>query len=100
MLDFTFDAELWIYQGRARIYFVTVPADIAQHIKSFIAGPRRGWGAIKVSVKIGQSRWRTSIFPMGEEQSYILPIKAEIRKAQGLDEGDTARITLSAEPDL
>lgn len=100
MLDFTFSSALWIYQGRARIHFVTVPEDISGHIKAFLAGPKRGFGAVKVTAHIGQSRWRTSIFPMGENDSYILPVKAAIRKVENLHEGDCPTINLSAEPEF
>mgnify|MGYP003741373869 CR=1 FL=1 len=100
MLEFTFDGVLWIYEGKAKIHFVTVPDDISGSIKAFVAGPRRGWGAVKVSVQIGQTRWRTSIFPIDKGKSFILPIKAEVRKAEELEEGSCPTVFLSVEPDL
>ena len=100
MLEFSFEAAIWIYQGKSKIHFVTVPEDIATSIKAFVAGPRRGWGAVRVSVRIGKTYWRTSMFPMRSQQTYILPIKAEIRKAENLAEGSCPSICLMAEPDL
>ncbi len=100
MLEFSFEAAIWVYQGKAKIYFVTVPEDIATSIKAFVAGPRRGWGAVRVTVRIGETCWRTSMFPMSAQKTYILPIKAEVRKVENLAEGSCPSICLMAEPDL
>ena len=51
------------------------------------AGPvRRGWGALKVRATIGGSPWTTSIFPSASHKSCLLPVKAQVRKAEGLKE--------------
>jgi len=47
-----------------------------------------------VRVSIGGSRWTTSIFPDGGRGAYVLPIKRAVRKAEGLDAGDTATVTV------
>lgn len=50
-------------------------------------GGRRGFGAVKVEVRIGESRWQTSIFPQ-KAGGWFLPIKKPVRLAEGLDFGD------------
>lgn len=92
-----FEAELWEYQGEDPWVFVTVPEDLATEIRE--SGAQRSpFGSIKTSVGVGNSRWETSLFPDRESGSFVLPIKKEIRRAQGLSVGDTARVTIELAP--
>ena len=52
---------------------------------------------IRVAVTIGQTRWRTSIFPDKASGGFLLPLKAAVRKAESLGVGDVARVTLELE---
>ena len=49
---------------------------------------------MRVKVTIGASRWQTSIFPDGARRVYVLPIKRDIRRAESLDAGDVAAVTV------
>jgi hypothetical protein len=60
----------------------------------FFAKTRNGFGSLRVTVRIGASAWKTSIFPDSGSGSFVLPIKKEIRKAEGLAAGDRARVHL------
>jgi len=51
-----------------------------------------GWGMIPVSAEIGATRWATSLFP--KDGRYVVPIKAAVRKAEGLEVGDTVTVRL------
>ncbi len=55
---------------------------------------RTGWGQIRVQVKIGESKWQTSLFP-SKELGYCLPIKAAVRKNEGIEDGDKMTISIS-----
>jgi Domain of unknown function (DUF1905) len=91
-----FDAELWMWDPR-RVdswTFVSVPADASEAIRDFAAGPRRGFGSMRVRVTVGGSTWTTSIFPDSMRGSYVLPIKRAVRKAEDLDVGDIATVTM------
>jgi hypothetical protein len=92
----TFDAELWLWEARRtdNWTFVSVPADISEDIRELTAEPRRGFGSVRVHAAIGGSRWSTSIFPDGARGCYVMPVKAKVRKAEGLGEGDTAAVTI------
>ncbi|HEX6928719.1 MAG TPA: DUF1905 domain-containing protein [Gammaproteobacteria bacterium] len=92
-LSFGFDARVWEATGKAAWSFVTLPTETAQDIRHFI-GPRRGWGSIRVEVTVGNSRWKTSIFPDTKRNSCLLPLKAAVRKAEKVKTGDTIRIEL------
>src|SRR5689334_127570 len=78
-----FDAELWLWDARRADTwtFVSLPADVSEEIRDLSAGPRRGFGSVRVRVSVGGSTWRTSIFPDSAGGGYVLPIKAAVRKA-------------------
>jgi hypothetical protein len=92
----SFEAELWLWAARRddSWTFVTVPAEESEEIRELAAEPRRGFGSVRVRVTIGGSTWRTSIFPDGASGSYVLPIKRAVRKAEDLDVGDVAVVTV------
>ena len=92
----TFDAELWLWEARRADSwtFVTVPAEISEDIRELAGTPRRGFGSVRVHAAIGGSRWSTSIFPDAGRGCYVMPVKAKVRKAEGLGAGDTAAVTI------
>lgn len=91
-----FDAELWVWDARREETwtFVSLPVDVSEEIREITDGPRRGFGAVRVQVTIGVSKWRTSIFPDAKRGAYVLPVKKAVRRAEGLEEGDVAKVTV------
>ncbi len=51
-----------------------------------------GWGAIPVTVRIGETAWTTSLFPRNGR--YLVPLKDAVRKAEDLALGDTVDVEL------
>lgn len=49
---------------------------------------------MRVQVRIGKTTWETSIFPDSRSGVYILPLKAKVRRAEGIRAGDTIAFTL------
>jgi hypothetical protein len=90
-------AKLWRWTGgKASWYFVTLPAAISKEIRLVDAGPRRvGFGALRVEATIGQSTWKTSIFPSSGLKAYILPVKAAVRKAEKMVEGKSVSVQVT-----
>jgi hypothetical protein len=91
-----FDAELWIWDARRgeSWTFVTLPVEASEEIRDLTDGLRRGFGSVRVRAAIGGSSWQTSIFPDSSRNAYVLPVKRAIRKAESLDAGDTATVTV------
>lgn len=52
-----------------------------------------GFGSLKVQARIGDSAFATSVFP-SKSEGWILPIKASVRRAEDLAEGDTVTVAL------
>lgn len=64
-------------------------------IRKHYAGPRRGFGAVRVRVRTGKTVWETSIFPDSRSGGvYILPLKAAVRRTESIQAGDTITLTL------
>jgi hypothetical protein len=95
MGPFVFTTDLYLWESRAESWvFANLPHDIADDIEDSLTGPRRGFGAVKVEVAVGDSRWRTSIFPSKSEHTFVLPVKRAILTAENLAVGDTVQIEL------
>lgn len=58
-----------------------------------LEGMARGFGSLRVTATIGDSTWRTSVFPSRDE-GWMLPVKAAVRKAEGIGEGDEVELVL------
>lgn len=65
--------------------FLFMPHDLAKEIRSGHKHQEEGWGRMKVTAKIGNSEWKTSIWFDTKNDTYLLPIKAEIRKKEKID---------------
>jgi hypothetical protein len=93
-LDFTFTAELWMYTGKAAWFFITLPQEESAQIKFFTSPQRRGWGSVRVSAAIGNTTWKTSIFPDSKAGAYLLPVKAEVRKKEKIEAGSSVLVSV------
>ncbi len=56
---------------------------------------RRGFGSVRVEATIGKTSWKTSIFPDSRSGTYLLPLKASVRRAEDLVDGDEITFALS-----
>ncbi len=93
MSEWTFAAELWEWDATETSWvFLTVPADVDEEIR-LTSGPPRGFGSVRVEVTIGGSTWRTSVFP-DKARGFVLPVKKDVRRREGLDIGDVADVAL------
>lgn len=92
----TFDAELWVWDARRfnTWTFVSLPAALAEEIKIRSYSLRGGFGSLRVRATVGTTTWQTSIFPDRARGSFALPIKKGVRRAEALDPGDVASVTL------
>lgn len=54
-----------------------------------------GWGMIPVQVRIGDTDWKTSLWP--KDGRYIVPLKVAVRRAEQLELGATTTIRLTVD---
>ncbi len=103
MENFTVTTPLWRWQSAtapAAWFFVTISGETADGIRLAAIGGqwldgRKGFGSAKVRATIGDTSWSTSVFPHRESGGWLLPIKAAVRKAEGIVEGDDVTVTVS-----
>lgn len=93
---YTIRAKVWLYPGEtAAWHFVSLDKKTSKEIKETHGTVRRGFGSIRVTVTVGDTTWKTSIFPSKEQEVYILPLKASVRQAEDIEHGDTIAFTLA-----
>lgn len=91
-MEIEFTGPIWFWRGPAPFYFVTIPEPYSGDIRAISRFVTYGWGVIPVRVRIGQTEFQTSLFP--KEDLYIVPVKASVRKAEKIEEGDEVTIQL------
>jgi hypothetical protein len=92
---FTFVADLWEHDGAGAWHFVSLPEADADAIDAEVDPKAPGFGSVPVSVRIGDTRWETSIFPDRKRATYVLPVKKAVRAAEGLQAGATVEVELT-----
>lgn len=87
-------SNVLVYPGMAAWRFLVLPVKEGKEIKEKFGKQARGWGSLPVSVTIGTTSWKTSIFPDKKSGTYLLPLKAQIRKAEDIADDDMVRFSI------
>ncbi len=91
-VDITFEGTVVEWRGPAPYHFVPLPRDeaaLVDDIKAAIAY----WGVVPVTARLGETEFTTSMFP--REDTYFLPLKDAVRKAEGVALGDVVELRLT-----
>ena len=91
-MNFEFGGPIFFWRGPAPWYFVAVPEKESSNLKAISGLVTYGWGVIPVQVQIGRTRYSTSLFP--KDGLYLVPVKASVRKAEHIEEGDIVTVRL------
>ena len=97
----THSGPLWRWttpSAPAAWFFVTIDGAAGEALSGTaimrrLEGASRGFGSLKVVATIGGSSFKNSVFP-SKELGWLLPVKASVRKAEGLGEGDAVEVKL------
>jgi len=73
---------------------VNLPAKQSSMIRTLYSIEARPFGSIPVSVTIGKTQWRTSLFPDKKTKSYLFAIKADVRRREHIATGDTITVEI------
>lgn len=82
-------AKVWRYQAFGGWHFVNLSIKQSSVIRMLFSIDSRPFGSIPVSVKIGKTKWRTSLFPDKKSKSYLFAIKADVRKKEHIATDET-----------
>jgi len=89
------ECELWTSPGKGGWCFITLPRDWTSPLKVVRGSQAGAWGSMRVEATIGASTWRTSLFPDSKAGAFLLPIKAEVRRREGIAPGDRVRVVVT-----
>ena len=93
----TSKVKRWVGE-MAAWHFAGVSGKKADEIREKYGKNHKEFGSIPVEVTIGKTTWKTSIFRDNRSKSYLLPIKASVRKAEGVYDGDEITFILELQP--
>jgi hypothetical protein len=90
----------WTSANSAAVwFFITIDGEAGEALSAIAlmrrleSGRRGGFGSVKVRARIGDNEFATSVFP-SNELGWMLPVKASVRKAEGLSEGSEVTVRL------
>lgn len=92
---YTFKAKVWLYAGPTPWHFVTLPKKLGVEIQIFHAQLKKNFGSIGVKATIGKTSWKTSIFSDKKSGSFVLPLKADVRKKEKIAAGRTVKVVIA-----
>ena len=92
--NYSFKGKVWKYKGPSGWYFVTLPKAFARTIRRAHGLSEEGWGRLKAKASIGDCKWQTAIWFDSKAVSYLLPIKASVRKEAEISAGVSVSVTL------
>jgi len=93
-IEYHFSSKPWKYSGKGGWFFISLPQKTAKEIRNFFKSEEEGWGRLKVTAKIGNSSWQTAIWFDTKSATYLLPLKAEIRKKENVTADKNTAVTL------
>lgn len=91
-MNVQFSEIIFQWRGPSPYFFVAVPVEESDYLKSISGAVTYGWGMIPVTAQVGGTVWTTSLFP--KDGRYLLPLKDKIRHAEKLNEGDEILVQL------
>jgi Domain of unknown function (DUF1905) len=94
-VELEFVGELWFWRGPAPWHYVTIPEEECGALEAVSGLVSYGWGVIPVRAKIGRTTWSTSLFP--KDGRYLVPVKAAVRDAEGIELGDVVTVHLAVD---
>lgn len=86
-IKYEFTAKAYQYSSSADMIgwtFVSLPKELSTEIRENFKRLEEGWGRMKVTAKTGKSEWKTAIWFDTKQNTYLLPLKAEIRKKENI----------------
>lgn len=97
-ITFKFENHVWHYNTEKGSWdFITLPVSLAKEIREIVGDQTKGWGSIPLEVCVGEMNWNTSIFPDKKLNSYVLPLKASVRKSENILDGQRVQVAIKIE---
>jgi hypothetical protein len=92
-MDLRFSGEVWYWRGPAPWHFVTIPHEYVEDVAEAARRLSYGWGCLPASARVGDTEFTTALIP--KDGSYLVPLKADVRRRENLEVGDTVTVGLT-----
>lgn len=93
-IEYQFTNIIWRHDAPGGWYFISLPKTISKEIRTHLGWQEEGWGRMKTIAQIGNIKWNTAIWFDTKMETYILPLKAEIRKKCNLETDKSINISI------
>lgn len=84
-VQYEFSAQAWQHSSPGGWFFVSLPEEMAAEIRANLKWQEEGWGRLKAIAQIGKTKWETAIWFDTKHKTYLLPLKAEVRKKEKIE---------------
>lgn len=91
---YKFSSKVLVYPGMGGWRFLALPKKEAKEIKEKFGKSAKGWGSLPVTVTVGKTVWDTSIFPDKKSGTYLLPLKAKVRKVENISDDEAVKFLI------
>ena len=93
-IKYEFLEKSWQHSSPGGWYLVSLPKEISIEIRGVLKSEEEGWGRLKTVAKIGTTEWKTAIWFDSKNETYLLPLKAEVRKKENIEVGTKIEVSI------
>ncbi|WP_299114171.1 DUF1905 domain-containing protein [uncultured Winogradskyella sp.] len=93
-IEYKFSTKIWKHNSSGGWHFVSLPKTISKEIRKNLKWQEEGWGRMKAHAQIDAHKWETAIWFDSKKGTYLLPIKAEIRKKSNLKTNNKIKMNI------
>lgn len=83
-VKYSFSAKPWQYKGKGAWYCVPFPQKTTKETRNSFKCQEQGGEQLKATVQTGNCEWKTAIRFDTKADTYLLPLKSEVRKKQNI----------------
>ena len=94
-IKYEFSGVIWKHKANGGWFFVSLPKDISKEIREHLKWQEEGWGRMKAAANVHGLEWDTAVWFDKKLDTYLLPIKADIRRKAGLNLDDNISVCIS-----
>ena len=93
-IQFKFSATVWKYAANGGWCFISLPKELSLEIRDAFKNEEEGWGRLKATARLNNSEWQTAIWFDTKLNAYLLPLKADVRKKEKIEVGQTVDVLI------